>query len=429
MSFSLLTYVWLDTNKEFCSNALIVRNNDITSINEVKPRAIDFIVEKDGKKGTQSAILHPIKLYNNCFKPGKNSYLVLCNAQFSNEDFDRKIYEMPFVLSAKQQFYLLNSDNKLINDKNITNKDDYKKSFHQVIYKSGRKNSDFLKYSDNLEKSLLIAGIRVLEINTTVLSQIELTICENDMTLCDDLIMTRYISQTLANGLGLNAIFDNKIENDVVLNKTKCIFDFYTKEMMEEKKGYKVIQQMVLLLKSHHSEYNHKCLVKGQDKSEFKMSIGHFTGSIRIPVQTFTNKRGSISDLRGLSNCNPYRVVNNILKSLGIKSKEFYTMEKGLEETTNILSDMENLSMFMAPYLDDIKFKLKEKASKIFSGIPEEKREKLQNDLNNIREKYDKKIIDLLKERKTGPMYDLVNKLLKEMDDLIPTTDINLSDN
>ena len=349
MSFSLLTYVWLDINGNYCSNNLVINNISISSINEVKPRAIDFIVEKDGKKGTQSAILHPVKLYNNCFKPGKSSYLVLCNAQFSNENFDRKIYEKNLVLSAKQQFYLLNASGVLINLGNVTN-DDYKKSIYQVIYKRGKKINKLIQYSDALEKNLLISGIRVLEINSTILSQIEVTVCEQSMALCDDIIMTRYIAKELATMLDLEAIFDNKIDHTVELNKSRCIFDFYTKEMMEEKKGYEYIQKIVANLKMNHSEYNDKCLVEGQVKKDFKLSVGHFDGSIRVPIQTFTNKRGSISDLRALSNCNPYRTVNNILKSIGFKSKEFYTVEDGLAEVSNKLSDMEKLSMYMKPY-------------------------------------------------------------------------------
>ena len=70
-----------------------MRNLEITTVKQVKTRAIDFIMERDNSKGTQSVVLHPVKLYKNCFKPIKNSFFVLCNAQYSNEDFDRKIVE------------------------------------------------------------------------------------------------------------------------------------------------------------------------------------------------------------------------------------------------------------------------------------------------------------------------------------------------
>ena len=82
MNCSLITYVWLDLNNEYCSSSLIARNLEISNIKEVKPRSIDFIINKDGKKGTQSAILHPIKLYKNCFKLIENSFLVVCGALF-----------------------------------------------------------------------------------------------------------------------------------------------------------------------------------------------------------------------------------------------------------------------------------------------------------------------------------------------------------
>ena len=88
-----------------------------------------------------------------------------------------------------------------------------------------------------------------MEINTTELSQVEVTICENGMSLCDDIIMTRYIAKSLANGLDLEAVFNNKINHDVTLNKTKCIFDFYTNEMMNKDNGYVYIQKLVAKLK------------------------------------------------------------------------------------------------------------------------------------------------------------------------------------
>ena len=45
--------------------------------------------------------------------------------------------------------------------------------------------------------------------NTTILSQIMVSICENGMSLADDIIMLRYIAKELANTMGLKAVFDN----------------------------------------------------------------------------------------------------------------------------------------------------------------------------------------------------------------------------
>ena len=416
MNFSLCTYVWLNQDNEYCSSSLVARNIKISNIQEVKNRSIDFIVNKDGKKGTQSAILHPVKLYKNCFKPIENSFLILCNAQYSNEDFDRKVYEKEIVMGAKQQFYLLDTGETPINDKNIK-KEDYKHSFNSVIYKSNPKTRELLNYTNALEKSLLISDIKILEINSTILSQIMVSICENGMALGDDIIMLRYIAIELANNMGFKAAFDNDFTDKICqLEKTKCIFDFYTPGMMEEG-GYEHLQKLTKKLEENHDDYNKNCLVEGQGSQEFKLSVGHFDGSIRVPVQTFSNKMGPINDLRAFSNCNPYKVINNIYKSMGIEFKEYYTMSDGLKEVSNILSDEEELSIYMKPYMEDIKFKIKTKVQKLFSNSDSTKYDTIITKINAIRANYDKNIIDLLREKKTGEMYDVVKKLLKEIED------------
>ena len=424
MSTTLITYVWLDKNNQYCSNSIVARNLEISNIKEVKPRTIDFIVEKDGKKGTQSAILHPLKLYKNCFKPIEHSFFVLCNAQYSNEDFDRKIYETEIVMGAKQQFYLLNSDGKPVNDKNIDPKE-YEQPFYSVIYKSNPKSHQLLNYANTLEKLLIISDIKILEMNTTVLSQIMVSICENGMSLGDDLIMLRYIALELANTMELRAVFDNKLEGEK--QNTKCIFDFYTPEMMQ-KGGYEHLEKLTKKIEENHDDYNKFCLVEGQTAHEFKLSIGHFNGSIRVPVQTYSSKMGSIADLRALSNCNPYRVINNIYKSMGLTFKEYYTMTEGIDEVSKILSDEEELNIYMKPYINDISYKIKKELQKLFSNTENSKHDIIKKNIDNIRAKYDKNIIDLLRQKKTGEMYDLVKKLLKEIEDSTPSIEINLDD-
>ena len=424
MNFSLCTYVWLNQDNEYCSTSLVARNIEITNIKEVNPRSIDFIVMKDGKKGTQSAILHPIKLYKNCFKTIKNSFFILCNAQYSNEDFDRKVYAKEIVMGAKQQFYLLDSDGKPVNDKNIK-QEEYTQSFHSVIYKSSPKVHELLNYTNTLEKLLLLSDIKILEINSTILSQITVSICENGMALGDDILMLRYIAKELANTMELKAVFDNNF--DVEKNNTKCTFEFYTPQMMEEG-GYEHLQNLTKKLEENHADYNNNCLVEGQVAQEFKLSIGHFDGSIRVPVQTFSNKMGPIDDLRALSNCNPYKVINNIYKSMDIEFKEFYTMSEGLNKVSKILSDEEELNIYMKPYLNDITFKIKTEVKNLFSNSDSTKHDILRIKIDDIRGKYDKNIIDLLRQKKTGEMYDLVKKLLKEIEDATPTIEIKLDE-
>ena len=91
MSFTLLNYFWQDREGKLYSKT-VVHNKKISVINEVNKQNLDYIVTKEGGKGTQSVLLHPIRLYNNPFKPMKNSFLVLCDAQFDDKDMDSVEY-------------------------------------------------------------------------------------------------------------------------------------------------------------------------------------------------------------------------------------------------------------------------------------------------------------------------------------------------
>ena len=94
----------------------------------------------------------------------KNSFLVLCDAQFDDSDMDRQLYQREMPFSAAQQFYLLDSDKKPVNDRNVS-KEDYKISLREIICLDEDICPEILQFSKNLEKLLLICGIRLNEIN------------------------------------------------------------------------------------------------------------------------------------------------------------------------------------------------------------------------------------------------------------------------
>jgi len=424
MESTLLTYVWLDKQDNFNSTSLVLRNLKITNIKEINPRAIDFIINDNGKHGTQSAVLHPVKLYKNCFKPNKNSFLVLCNAQFSNEDFDRNVFEKEVVFGVKQQFYLTDNDFKPINDNNVTS-EDYDLPLYNIIYKSHPKNKILLNYTAHLEKLLIGAEIKLLEVNSTILSQIIISICESGSYLGDDIIMLRYIASELANTMDLKAVFNNNLDKK---QDTKCVFDYYTPEMMVKNTGYDALLELVKKIEENHENFNKNCLVEGQSPNKFKLSIGHFKGSIRIPIQTYSNKSGSINDMRSLSNCNPYKVINNIVNCMGIKSKKYYDDGEANNILNKVISDEDELNIFMKPYLTEISFKIKKCLSSIINNLDNKNSEIFKTKVDEIRKKYDKNIIDLLRNKKTGEMYDLVEKLLADLKEAEPSTEINLNE-
>ena len=83
----------------------------------------------------------------------------------------------------------------------------------------------------------------------------------------------------------------------------------------------------------------------------------------------------------------------------------------------------------MKPYLSDISYKIKQEIKKLFSNTDNTKHNILRTKIGDIRNEYDEKIIELLRQKKTGQMYDLVKKLLKEIGDTTPSIEITLDEN
>lgn len=51
--------------------------------------------------------------------------------------------------------------------------------------------------------------------------------------------------------------------------------------------------------------------------NEFKYGVADRGASIRIPRETFLNKRGYMEDRRPAANCDPYKVTGRMLRTTG----------------------------------------------------------------------------------------------------------------
>ena len=108
------------------------------------------------------------------------------------------------------------------------------------------------------------------------------------------------------------------------LNGSGCHFNFDTIEMREEN-GYDKIKVILKNMDRLHSEHmsaygegNELRMVGAYETAkydEFTYGVGSRNTSVRIPLNTFNNKRGYIEDRRPASNCDPYEVSSKLLES------------------------------------------------------------------------------------------------------------------
>ena len=170
----------------------------------------------------------------------------------------------------------------------------------------------------------LKAGLTLTGLNAEVApGQWEFQICATGIAAADQLTIMRYILNRTAEEYGWQINFEPKpISGD--WNGSGCHTNFSTNFMREEG-GLDVIMSAIKKLEDNHGFHmenygsDNKLRMTGLHETssfdKFTFGVADRTASVRIPRETYKNKKGYFEDRRPSSNMDPYIVTSLIFET------------------------------------------------------------------------------------------------------------------
>ncbi|XP_022657875.1 glutamine synthetase 2 cytoplasmic-like isoform X1 [Varroa destructor] len=329
------TYIWIDGSGE----ALRCKTRTIAK-EPAKPDDLpiwNFDGSSTGQsKGNNSDVyLYPVAIYNDPFLGGQNK-LVMCETY----TWDKKPHSTNKRHSCKRTVDLCANQRPwfgIEQEYTLLDTDGYpymwpKQGFPgpQGPYYCGV-GANKVYGRDLVEahyRACLYAGINVAGTNAEVMpSQWEYQVgpCEG-IDVADQLWVSRYILQRLGEHFGILVSFDPKPMRD--WNGAGAHTNFST-ETMRKPGGISAIQEAITKLSKRHREHicaydprggrdNERRLTGLHETSsinDFSAGTANRNASIRIPRLVDEEGQGYLEDRRPSSNCDPYSVVDIILRT------------------------------------------------------------------------------------------------------------------
>ena len=328
MQSNLLEYVWIDGYDNVRSK-IKVTNVLIKSIEDIPIWNYDGSSTNQASTNASEITLIPVTYYKCPFKKNDHSFIVLCETYYSdmtptttNHRNDASIIFNKYKnheawYGLEQEYFVF--DNKTNLPLNYT------EGPHTKYYCSVGENSFKLRNLMNVHLNhCLYMGIKMSGCNMEVVpGQAEFQIGpECGLKACDDLWIARFVLQKLSEMFKVTINYHPKPIPDC--NGSGCHTNFSCINTRKEN-GYSYILECMDKLKNKHKEHlevygidNHLRLTGVHETASidtFSYSVGGRNTSIRIGLDTFSDKRGYFEDRRPASNMDPYLVCPLILKT------------------------------------------------------------------------------------------------------------------
>lgn len=317
----VLEYVWLGGMGEFRSKIKIMKVNQPITLDIIPEWNFDGSSTQQAGEEDTEVMLKPVKVVKSPFPSKHKSYLVLCEAytnlifrerENAKTIFDACLEREPWF-GLEQEYFLIGS--------NIPNNQHVQGQYYCGIGK-GKHSLEREVALEHME-ACLKAGLEIGGINAEVAHcqwEYQIGPCVG-IDAGDQLLLSRYILERIAEKHGLHVLYDPKPFTRV--NGSGCHVNFSTLAMRSED-GLRHIEEAIQQLSYHHKEIIE---VSGKDNeqrltglhetssmTDFTWGIGTRNTSIRIPNMVFKEKKGYLEDRRPAANVNPYVITSSIFR-------------------------------------------------------------------------------------------------------------------
>lgn len=336
---ALLEYVWLDASGNMRSKTKVMENapesltmNGNIKLSQLPSWNYDGSSTGQADGSNSEVIIKPCAVFNDPFREGHNSKLVLCDTYLPNSDPHpdntryhanrkfNKALELSPLFGIEQEFFITKDGWPIGFPENRIDNPAPQGAYYCGVGESalGR---------DCVEKAFirsLNAGLYLTGMNAEVApSQWEIQVSAHGINCADQLVILRYILNRTAEDYGCGISFDPKpVSGD--WNGSGCHTNFSTGPMRDIG-GYDAIMSAVTLLGEKHDEHmevygdGNRMRMTGQHETasydNFSFGVADRGASVRIPRETEKNKRGYLEDRRPASNMDPYVVTSMIFET------------------------------------------------------------------------------------------------------------------
>jgi len=350
-------YIWLGGGDEFRSKTKVIYDFNTDNLFDVKQYPLwnyDGSSTRQADGQNSEILLHPVCIFKDPFKYNSHNVLVLCDTYDStfnplennhrleaSKIFDKKLEEKPWY-GIEQEFYIFGNTGSQWTPLGYQ----FNKEQGQYYCSVGGENTFGRHIVDDALNACIMAGVKVSGMNAEVGPgqwEIQVGPCEG-IAAGDHVLMLRYILHRISEKYNVKIDYEPKpVHGDY--NGSGCHTNYSTKSMREglvlsadesavNKKngknysdltGYECIELAIKKLENAHMDHmrvygkdNDKRMTglhETADYNTFTYGVADRSASIRIPRQTFVDKKGYLEDRRPSSNMDPYIVTSKLFKT------------------------------------------------------------------------------------------------------------------